>query len=172
MNVSLFVWIFRQKLTSPKWNRFKGVRLRWKDKIRLNNVIWRCWHMQCEYFLNLVWNPALKLYPNWRAVLLSVIMKKKTLVCQFAAPLDVDGHNKPEVRSVPFSVRRSRTKGTLMLSMRLSYLSYRFVVHRLSWWKGNTGRGSSPRWLPSTKNGDFFTGIESWDGHMPPRRRI
>lgn len=39
---------FRQKLTSPKWNRFKGIRLRWKDKIRLNNVIWRCWHMQCE----------------------------------------------------------------------------------------------------------------------------
>ncbi|EDX05731.1 GD21640 [Drosophila simulans] len=38
---------YSQKLTSPKWNHFKGVRLRWKDKIRLNNVIWRCWHMQC-----------------------------------------------------------------------------------------------------------------------------
>ncbi|CAL8071468.1 unnamed protein product [Orchesella dallaii] len=62
---------YRQKLTSPKWNRFKGVRLRWKDKIRLNNVIWRCWHMQ-------------------------FILKKKTLVCQFASPLDVDQHNKPE----------------------------------------------------------------------------
>uniref|UniRef100_A0A182QV16 Uncharacterized protein n=1 Tax=Anopheles farauti TaxID=69004 RepID=A0A182QV16_9DIPT len=35
-----------QKLTSPKWNPFKGIRLRWKEKIRLNNVIWRCWHMQ------------------------------------------------------------------------------------------------------------------------------
>lgn len=43
------IWICsRQKLTSPKWNRFKGIRLRWKDKIRLNNVIWRCWHMQCK----------------------------------------------------------------------------------------------------------------------------
>lgn len=62
---------YRQKLTSPKWNRFKGVRLRWKDKIRLNNVIWRCWHMQ---FIN----------------------KQSTLVCQFASPLDVDTHNKPE----------------------------------------------------------------------------
>ncbi|KAI5720543.1 hypothetical protein M8J77_008368 [Diaphorina citri] len=40
---------YRQKLTSPKWNRFKGIRLRWKDKIRLNNVIWRCWYMQCKY---------------------------------------------------------------------------------------------------------------------------
>ncbi|KAK1134028.1 hypothetical protein K0M31_011813 [Melipona bicolor] len=59
------------KLTSPKWNRFKGIRLRWKDKIRLNNVIWRCWHMQ-------------------------FILKQNTLVCQFASPLDVDTHNKPE----------------------------------------------------------------------------
>uniref|UniRef100_A0A2H1WJ47 SFRICE_002418 n=1 Tax=Spodoptera frugiperda TaxID=7108 RepID=A0A2H1WJ47_SPOFR len=62
---------YRQKLTSPKWNRFKGIKLRWKDKIRLNNVIWRCWHMQ-------------------------FIKKQNTLVCQFASPLDVDTHVKPE----------------------------------------------------------------------------
>ncbi|KAK3852649.1 hypothetical protein Pcinc_040774 [Petrolisthes cinctipes] len=57
------------KITSPKWNRFKGLKLRWKDKIRLNNIIWRCWHMQ-------------------------FIRKKRMTVCQFA--LDVDIHNKPE----------------------------------------------------------------------------
>ncbi|XP_050302035.1 MLX-interacting protein isoform X2 [Anthonomus grandis grandis] len=62
---------YRQKLTSPKWNRFRGIRLRWKDKIRLNNVIWRCWHLQ-------------------------FIKKEQTLICQFASPLDVDTHNKPE----------------------------------------------------------------------------
>ncbi|KAI5697840.1 hypothetical protein M8J75_016178 [Diaphorina citri] len=62
---------YRQKLTSPKWNRFKGIRLRWKDKIRLNNVIWRCWYMQ-------------------------FVIKKNALVCQFASPLDSDTHNKPE----------------------------------------------------------------------------
>ncbi|XP_008200427.3 carbohydrate-responsive element-binding protein isoform X2 [Tribolium castaneum] len=62
---------YRQKLTSPKWNRFRGIRLRWKDKIRLNNVIWRCWHLQ-------------------------FIKKANTLICQFASPLDVDTHNKPE----------------------------------------------------------------------------
>ncbi|KAL4702530.1 hypothetical protein ACJJTC_001415 [Scirpophaga incertulas] len=62
---------YRQKLTSPKWNRFKGIKLRWKDKIRLNNVIWRCWHMQ-------------------------FIKRQNTLVCQFASPLDVDTHVKPE----------------------------------------------------------------------------
>ncbi|GLH14639.1 uncharacterized protein GBIM_18987 [Gryllus bimaculatus] len=65
---------YRQKLTSPRWNRFKGIRLRWKDKIRLNNVIWRCWHMQ-------------------------FIMKQNTMVCQFASPLDVDTHNKPELQT-------------------------------------------------------------------------
>uniref|UniRef100_A0A182YDG2 Uncharacterized protein n=1 Tax=Anopheles stephensi TaxID=30069 RepID=A0A182YDG2_ANOST len=59
-------------MTSPKWNPFKGIRLRWKEKIRLNNVIWRCWHMQ-------------------------FIMKRKTLVCQFASPLDVDVHSTPQV---------------------------------------------------------------------------
>ncbi|XP_044267723.1 uncharacterized protein LOC123013335 isoform X2 [Tribolium madens] len=62
---------YRQKLTSPKWNRFRGIRLTWKDKIRLNNVIWRCWHLQ-------------------------FIKKANTLICQFASPLDVDTHNKPE----------------------------------------------------------------------------
>lgn len=35
------------KLTSPKWKSFKGLKLRLKDKIRLNNIIWRAWHMQC-----------------------------------------------------------------------------------------------------------------------------
>uniref|UniRef100_A0A1A9WHG3 BHLH domain-containing protein n=1 Tax=Glossina brevipalpis TaxID=37001 RepID=A0A1A9WHG3_9MUSC len=62
---------YSQKLTSPKWNHFKGVRLRWKDKIRLNNVIWRCWHMQ-------------------------FILKRRTPVCQFASPLDVDVHSNPQ----------------------------------------------------------------------------
>lgn len=62
---------YQQKLTSPKWNQFKGVRLRWKEKIRMNNVIWRCWHMQ-------------------------FILKRKTKVCQFASPLDTDVHSEPQ----------------------------------------------------------------------------
>lgn len=59
------------KLTSPRWKNFKGLKLRWKDKIRLNNVIWRAWHMQ-------------------------FVMRQSPLVCQFASPLDGDTHNKPE----------------------------------------------------------------------------
>lgn len=45
------MFFYRQKLTSPKWNHFKGIRLMWKDKIRLNNLIWRCWHMQCKFLI-------------------------------------------------------------------------------------------------------------------------
>lgn len=36
------------KITSPKWKAFKGVKLTVKDKIRLNNIIWRAWHIQCK----------------------------------------------------------------------------------------------------------------------------
>ena len=35
------------KITSPRWKTFKGLKLRLKDKIRLNNIIWRAWHIQC-----------------------------------------------------------------------------------------------------------------------------
>lgn len=35
------------KITSPKWKTFKGLKLHIKDKIRLNNIIWRAWHIQC-----------------------------------------------------------------------------------------------------------------------------
>lgn len=36
------------KITSPKWKAFKGVKLTVKDKIRLNNIIWRAWYIQCR----------------------------------------------------------------------------------------------------------------------------
>lgn len=26
----------------------KGLKLQWRDKIRLNNAIWRAWYMQCK----------------------------------------------------------------------------------------------------------------------------
>ncbi len=62
---------YTQKLTSPKWNRFRGLKLRWKDKIRLNNVIWRCWHIQ-------------------------FIKGSNRLMCAFANPLEIDNHNRTE----------------------------------------------------------------------------
>ncbi|NWS48848.1 MLXPL protein, partial [Probosciger aterrimus] len=37
------------KLVSPKWKNFKGLRLLCRDKIRLNNAIWRAWYIQCVF---------------------------------------------------------------------------------------------------------------------------
>ncbi|CAJ0928360.1 unnamed protein product [Ranitomeya imitator] len=62
------------KLVSPKWKNFKGLRLLWRDKIRLNNAIWRAWYLQ-------------------------YIERRKTPVCGFVTPLDGsegDDHRKPE----------------------------------------------------------------------------
>lgn len=51
---------YNGKITSPRWKTFKGLKLPIKDKIRLNNIIWRAWHIQCMhmapglvYFMNL-----------------------------------------------------------------------------------------------------------------------
>ncbi|XP_030602161.1 carbohydrate-responsive element-binding protein isoform X2 [Archocentrus centrarchus] len=62
------------KIVSPKWKSFKGLRLLWRDKIRLNNAIWRAWFIQ-------------------------YVEKRKNPVCGFVTPLDgseADPHRKPE----------------------------------------------------------------------------
>lgn len=41
-------FFFSGKIVSPKWKSFRGLRLLWRDKIRLNNGIWRAWYIQCE----------------------------------------------------------------------------------------------------------------------------
>ncbi|XP_032371894.1 MLX-interacting protein isoform X3 [Etheostoma spectabile] len=51
------------KLVSPKWKNFKGLKLLWRDKIRLNNAIWRAWYMQ-------------------------YVEKRENPVCHFATPLE------------------------------------------------------------------------------------
>ncbi|XP_023274078.1 carbohydrate-responsive element-binding protein-like isoform X1 [Seriola lalandi dorsalis] len=62
------------KIVSPKWKSFKGLRLLWRDKIRLNNAIWRAWFIQ-------------------------YVEKRKNSVCGFVTPLEgseADAHRKPE----------------------------------------------------------------------------
>lgn len=49
LTLSFFVLFSSGKLVSPKWKNFKGLKLQWRDKIRLNNAIWRAWYMQCKY---------------------------------------------------------------------------------------------------------------------------
>lgn len=48
LSVPLLILPFSGKLVSPKWKNFKGLKLQWRDKIRLNNAIWRAWYMQCK----------------------------------------------------------------------------------------------------------------------------
>ncbi|XP_060117880.1 MLX-interacting protein-like [Heteronotia binoei] len=62
------------KIVSPKWKTFKGLKLLQRDKIRLNNAIWRAWYLQ-------------------------YVEKRQNPVCSFVTPLecsDVDEHRKPE----------------------------------------------------------------------------
>ncbi|XP_045675366.1 carbohydrate-responsive element-binding protein isoform X3 [Phyllostomus hastatus] len=62
------------KLVSPKWKNFKGLKLLCRDKIRLNNAIWRAWYIQ-------------------------YVEKRKSPVCGFVTPLqgpEADEHRKPE----------------------------------------------------------------------------
>ena len=40
---------FSGKITSPKWKQFRGMHMNVKEKIRVNNLIWREWYMQCKY---------------------------------------------------------------------------------------------------------------------------
>uniref|UniRef100_A0A671TR49 Carbohydrate-responsive element-binding protein-like n=1 Tax=Sparus aurata TaxID=8175 RepID=A0A671TR49_SPAAU len=65
---------YSSKIVSPKWKSFKGLRLLWRDKIRLNNAIWRAWFIQ-------------------------YVEKRKSPACGFVTPLEgseADSHRKPE----------------------------------------------------------------------------
>ncbi|KAI4531883.1 hypothetical protein MG293_018397 [Ovis ammon polii] len=62
------------KLVSPKWKNFKGLKLLCRDKIRLNNAIWRAWYIQ-------------------------YVERRKSPVCGFVTPLqgpEADEHRKPQ----------------------------------------------------------------------------
>ena len=51
---SVCLIFFSGKLTSPKWKQFRGMHLKVVDKIRLNNVIWREWVMQCKLTITIL----------------------------------------------------------------------------------------------------------------------
>lgn len=57
------------KLVSPKWKNFKGLKLLCRDKIRLNNAIWRAWYIQCEWvpWVPWVWGGGGALSSQWAA---------------------------------------------------------------------------------------------------------
>eukprot|EP00092_Neocalanus_flemingeri_P006005 GFUD01006467.1.p1 GENE.GFUD01006467.1~~GFUD01006467.1.p1 ORF type:complete len:854 (-),score=169.48 GFUD01006467.1:652-3213(-) len=111
---------YRQKLTSPKWNRFLGMKLRWKDKIRLNNVIWRCWHMQ-------------------------FIKGHRKLVCAFANPLEIDNHNKTEAGAIMEGKYWKRKMATILAEYkkwRIFYKNQNYVPAQDTYMDFNTSLGS------------------------------
>jgi MAX-like protein X len=79
------------KITSPRWKTFKGLKLKLKDKIRLNNIIWRAWHIQCMANLFIF-----ILFYSIFFYLISDIAGRNPVVCQFSSPIDGDSHKKPE----------------------------------------------------------------------------
>jgi len=111
---------YRQKLTSPKWNRFLGMKLRWKDKIRLNNVIWRCWHMQ-------------------------FIKGHRKLVCAFTNPLEIDNHNKTEAGAIMEGKYWKRKMATILAEYkkwRIFYKKQNYVPAQDTYMDFNTSLGS------------------------------
>ncbi|MXQ84372.1 hypothetical protein E5288_WYG020757 [Bos mutus] len=86
-SLALFTHSLIGKLVSPKWKNFKGLKLQWRDKIRLNNAIWRAWYMQ-------------------------YLEKRKNPVCHFVTPLDgsveVDEHRRPEAITTEGKYWKSR----------------------------------------------------------------
>lgn len=81
------------KMTTPKWKDFKGLKLQWKYRIRLNNVIWRAYYMECKYFEFFLYFKILVRKPD---------KKKKTQICYFAVPDDDTTHSKLEVNYLAF----------------------------------------------------------------------
>ncbi|CAJ0942493.1 unnamed protein product, partial [Mesorhabditis belari] len=68
------------KMTTPKWKDFKGLRLHWKQRIRLNNVIWRAYYMEFRRPQDFIAKKLLE--------------KKK--YCYFSVPDDDNTHAKIE----------------------------------------------------------------------------
>ncbi|KAK4812285.1 hypothetical protein QYF61_014071 [Mycteria americana] len=91
------------KLVSPKWKNFKGLRLLCRDKIRLNNAIWRAWYIQCEYRARpcsvcecWAMSSGMGLALGQRC---TDVERRKNPVCGFITPLEgseADEHRKPE----------------------------------------------------------------------------
>lgn len=90
MSCFLFLFTISGRLVSPKWKNFKGLKLLWRDKIRLNNAIWRAWYIQCKsrctlsHFLR--HHVGAASFSRVRSV--ADLEKRANPVCHFVTPLD------------------------------------------------------------------------------------
>ncbi|XP_042298364.1 carbohydrate-responsive element-binding protein isoform X3 [Sceloporus undulatus] len=115
------------KLVSPKWKNFKGLRLLCRDKIRLNNAIWRAWYIQ-------------------------YVERRRSPVCGFVTPLDgseADAHRKPEAVVLEGNYWKRRIE-VVMKEYHKWRIYYKKRLRRFS----REGEGPSPKpgdeaWKPT-----------------------
>ncbi|CAH2219713.1 carbohydrate-responsive element-binding [Pelobates cultripes] len=123
------------KLVSPKWKNFKGLRLMWTDKIRLNNAIWRAWYIQ-------------------------YVEKRRTPVCGFVTPLDGsegDDHRKPEAVVLEGNYWKRRIE-VVMKEYNKWRIYYKKRLRKLHQ-EGKPFQGQ--KGVPSWRSGEVCTG---WHG--------
>uniref|UniRef100_A0A8C4WR70 MLX interacting protein like n=1 Tax=Gopherus evgoodei TaxID=1825980 RepID=A0A8C4WR70_9SAUR len=117
------------KLVSPKWKNFKGLRLLCRDKIRLNNAIWRAWYIQ-------------------------YVERRKSPVCGFVTPLEgseAEEHRKPEAVVLEGNYWKRRIEVVMK-----EYHKWRIYYKKRLRKSSREGEISSPKqdegvWKPSEK---------------------
>lgn len=77
------------------------MKLQWKDRIRLNNVIWRAYYMQCKK-INMFFS-ALNIFLEVLFSLFSVVQNNKPRYCFFSVPEDDSHSSRSEVINSFFS---------------------------------------------------------------------
>ena len=88
-------WTNKTKKLNNEWQPcLKRTRYK-KTQKRRYRVLYIVWLI---YWCLIKFDVCTSLWLTNKFSLLSVIMKKRPLVCQFASPLDVDIHNTPQVR--------------------------------------------------------------------------
>ncbi|XP_010154121.1 PREDICTED: carbohydrate-responsive element-binding protein-like, partial [Eurypyga helias] len=120
---------YSEKLVSPKWKNFKGLRLLCRDKIRLNNAIWRAWYIQ-------------------------YVEQRKNPVCGFITPLEgleAEEHRKPEAVVLEGNYWKRRIKVVMR-----EYHKWRIYYKKRLRKSTQEGELSSPKrtedvWRPTEK---------------------
>ncbi|KAM6403273.1 carbohydrate-responsive element-binding protein [Rhynochetos jubatus] len=120
---------YSEKLVSPKWKNFKGLRLLCRDKIRLNNAIWRAWYIQ-------------------------YVEQRKNPVCGFITPLEgseADEHRNPEAVVLEGSYWKRRIEVVMR-----EYHKWRIYYKKRLRKSTQEGEVSSPKhvedvWRPTEK---------------------
>ena len=75
----------RNGVTTPRWKKFNGMNIRLKDRIRLNNAIWRCWYIECTYL-----TIKMNIFSHIKLKGLNKVLPRKKKMIQFLTPLDSD----------------------------------------------------------------------------------